>query len=73
MAEQTGQHGYLFRFDKVNATALHMLFVSAASRNEKYQVNVSLFGLRKIPDFQAICNQHIPMNPKVRENSLAGF
>ena len=25
MAEQTGQHGYLFRFDKVNATALHML------------------------------------------------
>ena len=26
MAEQIGQHGYLFRFDKVNATALHMLF-----------------------------------------------
>ena len=25
MAEQTGQHGYLFRFDKVNATALHIL------------------------------------------------
>ena len=21
MAEQTGQHGYLFKFDKVNATA----------------------------------------------------
>lgn len=26
MAEQTGQHGYLFKFDKVNATALHMRF-----------------------------------------------
>ena len=26
MAEQTGQHGYLFKFDKVNATALHMSF-----------------------------------------------
>ena len=26
MAEQTGQHGYLFKFDKVNATALHMWF-----------------------------------------------
>ncbi len=25
MAGQTGQHGYLFKFDKVNATALHML------------------------------------------------
>ena len=25
MAKQTGQHGYLFRFDKVNATALNML------------------------------------------------
>lgn len=25
MAEQTGQHGYLFKFDKVNATALRML------------------------------------------------
>ena len=24
MAEQTGQYGYLFKFDKVNATALHM-------------------------------------------------
>ena len=26
MAEQTGQYGYLFRFDRVNATALHMRF-----------------------------------------------
>lgn len=25
MAEQTGQYGCLFKFDKVNATALHML------------------------------------------------
>ena len=25
MAEQTEQYGYLFRFDKVIATALHML------------------------------------------------
>ena len=24
MAEQTGQYGYLFKFDKVNATALRM-------------------------------------------------
>ncbi len=26
MAEQTGQRGYLLWLDKVNATALHMLF-----------------------------------------------
>ena len=26
MARQTGQHGYLFMFDKVNATARDMLF-----------------------------------------------
>ena len=32
MAEQTGQHGYLFRFDKVITTALHMLLGCISER-----------------------------------------
>ena len=43
MAEQTGQEGYLFKFDKVISTALHMLLQLHLGMN-KHQVNVSLGG-----------------------------
>ena len=69
MAEQTGQYGYVFMFDKVNA--LPPYAVTAASRSEKYQVSGLLSGLQRNQGFRAICNQHIPMNPRGRVNSLA--
>ena len=55
MAEQTGQQGYLFRLDKVNATARHMLFQLHLGMN-KYQVKVCLLGLLRTQDSPALCN-----------------
>lgn len=66
MAQQTGQHGYLFMYDKVNATARGMSFWLHLGMNE-YQVNGSLVGLLRTQDLRALCNLNTPMSPKGRE------
>ena len=68
MAQQTGQYGYLFMFDKVNATARHMTFWLHLGMNE-YQVKGSLIGLLRTQDFLALCNLNTPRNPRDREDS----
>jgi hypothetical protein len=74
MAEQTGQHGYLFRFDKVNATAEHMLLqLHPGMDYKKNQVNASSIGSQKNLRFRASCSQHIPRNPKGHEKNPDGF
>ena len=67
MAQQTGQHGYLFMFDKVNATARDMSFWLHLGMNQN-QVNL-LLGLLRNQDFQALCNLNTPRNPKGREGT----
>ena len=67
MAQQTGQYGYLFMFDKVNATARDMSFWLHLGMNQN-QVNV-LLGLLRNQDFGALCNLNTPRNPKGREGN----
>lgn len=69
MAEQTGQHGYLFKFDKVNATALHMLLQLhlGMKKNQNKRVNRGSKGMLKC---LASGNFHTPRNPRDHEGSL---
>ena len=68
MAQQTGQYGYLFMFDKVNATARDMSFWLHLGMNQYQQVNSPLIGLLRTQDFLALCNLNTPRNPKDRED-----
>ena len=68
MAEQTGQHGYLFKFDKVNATALHMRFQLHLGMISVWVNRISR-GSKVYPKCPVSGSFHTPRNPRGREDN----
>ena len=68
MAEQTGQHGYLSGFDRVNATALHMRFQLHPGMIS-VQVDRISRGSKGYPKCPVSGSFHTPRNPRGREDN----